>query len=129
MADAQRVRNALYPGEDAYFKANPNVSGMAAEDSRVILNPYSGLSDNERASVVRNEMARLLMRERGISPGYVVPDEQRQKFSGTPYEGNEQAMKETIAARLVSGDPSVSPANPDQYAFAQYLAKMLAEYR
>jgi len=35
------IRDKLYPGEDTYFKTNPHVSGMMAEDNRIIINPYS----------------------------------------------------------------------------------------
>jgi hypothetical protein len=33
-----------YAGELDYFKNNPSVAGMATEDNKVILNPYSRLT-------------------------------------------------------------------------------------
>ena len=41
------VRPDLYEGEDKYFKENPHVAGMAAEDDRIIMNPYSKLTERE----------------------------------------------------------------------------------
>ena len=35
------VRKDLYAGEDKYFKNNPHVAGMAAEDDKIIINPWN----------------------------------------------------------------------------------------
>ena len=51
------VRQDLYPGEDKYFKENPNVGGMMTEDNRVIINPYSKLTDKEKA-IIKNHLTR-----------------------------------------------------------------------
>ena len=48
-----------YASELDYFKKNPSVSGMATEDNKVILNPYSNLKPEEYKAVVINETARL----------------------------------------------------------------------
>ena len=111
------LRESLYPGEDLYFKANPNVTGMATEDDKVILNPYSTLNDQERESVIRNESARIYMRRGGIVPNFMITPEQRNSFIGTPYEKNEQGMMETIAARILSGDPSALNYTSEQKTF------------
>jgi hypothetical protein len=106
------VRPNLYPGEEAYFRANPHVGGMAAETNDVILNPYSP-PDVNRNAVARNEAFRLLLRDRGMTPAFPTTTMQRAQFQGTPYEGNEGAIRETLAARLYSGDPSAR-ATPEQ---------------
>lgn len=111
------VRDQLFPGEDKYFKANPNVAGMAAEDGKVILNPYSKNSADEQKAVAVNEAARVYMQKNGIKPDFKITDEQRKQFDGTPYAKDEQAMRETIAARILSGDPSAKTATPEQQAF------------
>lgn len=100
-----KIREKLYPGEDEYFKTNPHVAGMASESNDVILNPYSS-PDVNRDAVARNEALRLHMRERGIVPSFEVTPEQSQSFRGTAYGSNPDAMKQTIAARIYSGDPS-----------------------
>ena len=128
-APPNRLREHLFDGEMQYFKGNPNVAGMAAEDGRVIMNPWSPLSETERGAVYRNELARLLMREKDVSPAFSVTPEQRATFAGTPYATNEAAMRETIAARLVSGDPSGKEATGDQRAFVNRLAALLADFK
>lgn len=115
-------RTTLYSGEDKYFKANPHVAGMAADDGKIILNPYSKNTKSEQQAVMRNEAARLYMRNNGIKPSFDLTPEQRAQFKGTEYEGNLQAMRETIAARIFSGDPSAKSATSDQKEFvAKYL--------
>jgi hypothetical protein len=114
-------RKKLYPSEDKYFRENPHVTGMAAEDDKVILNPYSGLAETEQKSVIENERARIHMRRNKIKPEFDVTPEQRASFGGSPYENNEGAMKETIAARIYSGDPSAGKYTAEQAAFAAAL--------
>lgn len=97
--------------EIEYFQNNKNVSGMAAEDGNVILNPFSPLSEQEKQSVLRNEKARAYMRSGGPRPDFKITDEQRKKFKGY---GSEQDIKETIAARILSGDPSSGASTKEQ---------------
>jgi hypothetical protein len=58
----QTVERTPYQSELDYFKANPTVAGMATEDNRVIINPYSNLTKDEKNSVFQNEKARIIMR-------------------------------------------------------------------
>lgn len=116
-------RSKLLPGEDKYFKANPGMAAMAAEDGKVILNPYSKAKPQEQEAAVRNETARLFMRNTEIKPSFELTKEQRAQFAGTPYANDEQAMRETIAARIFSNDPSAKTATPEQKDF---VAKNLA---
>ncbi|MPZ36696.1 MAG: hypothetical protein GEU95_01315, partial [Rhizobiales bacterium] len=111
------IRDGLYPGEAEFFKNNPHVAGMAADDGRVILNPFSNQSSAERQAVVANEAARVHMRRSRARPTFAITDEQRAAFKGTPYENNDEALRETIAARIFSGDPSAGAATPEQKAF------------
>lgn len=100
------VRKELYPGEDKYFKENPKVGGMMTEDNRVIINPYSKLSDKEKDAIRINESIRLIFKQENIVPNIEISDKQRAFFKGTPYENNEEAMKQTIMARILTNDPS-----------------------
>ena len=122
------VREKLFPGEDIYFKNNPHVAGMAAEDGRIIFNPYSRLSSKERHAVGRNEGARLFMRENGIVPDFVLNKKQREFFKGTKYETDEEAMKQTIFARYISGDPSAN-LDKSQLAEAERIKQLLNAQR
>ena len=85
-----KQRTELYPGEIDFFKKNPNVSGMAAEDNAAILNPYSSLSDDEKQSVLLNEKARILMRVQNIKPTFSLTPGQKIKFKNY---GSEQDIK------------------------------------
>lgn len=100
-----KIRQNLFPSEDTYFKTNPHVAGMAAETNDIILNPYSPSGVNHDA-VARNEALRLYMRQSNVTPSFDVTDEQRNAFQGTSYGTNDDALKQTIAARIYSGDPS-----------------------
>lgn len=122
------IRNRLYPGEDAYFRANPGTAGMAAEDNRVILNPYSPLSASELDAVARNEAARIHMRTKDFRPNFVLTPEQETALRGTSYEhADPQDRRETIAARHYSGDPSGGTPNGDQLAFLRALRRQMGQ--
>ena len=101
-----------------YYKANPHVGGMADFDSGTItINPYSSLSDIEKQAVVNNEHARLIMKKNNLIPKFDLTPEQVKSFSGYG-GGNEQAIKETIIGRIISGDPSALNYTPKQKSFA-----------
>jgi hypothetical protein len=116
------VRKNLYPGEMEYFRSNPNVSGMAAEDDMVILNPFSPLDEDSQSAVILNERARILMR-RGKRPIFALTPEQRRSFEG--YSDDEQDVRETIAARLLSGDPSAGKPTPEQLRYIELLREVM----
>jgi hypothetical protein len=96
----------LYSGEESYFKANPNVAGMATEDNYVVLNPYSNLSPQQQSSVKANEAARLYMRQFG-TPDVSLTNEQQANLAGTTYaNAPKEAQQATILARVLSKDKS-----------------------
>ena len=119
------LREQLYPGEETYFKANPNVAGMAAEDDRIILNPYSKLSPAEKSAVMMNEAARVHMR-RGLveAPRFDLTPEQEQAFS-TYGDRKLDTMRQTLAARILSGDPSALKPTADQLEYVQRLRQFM----
>jgi len=116
-----KMRGKLFPGEDRYFKENPTVTGMAAEDNSVIINPYSSLSDAERSAVARNEAARVYMRRNNLTPSFGITPEQAQQFKGTSYESGGAAMLRTLAARIFSGDPSAGEITPEQQVYVNQV--------
>ena len=119
------VRDQLYPGEDDYFKSNPNVTGMAADDDKVILNPYSKISPKEKEAVMLNEAARVHMRNKLMpSPNYDLTPEQTEKFK-TYGEGDPNAIRQTIAARILSGDPSAGTPTEAQQEYVQQLRQFM----
>ena len=109
-----------YETELQYFKANPNVGGMATSDNKAILNPYSGLSDEEKRSVLLNEKARVYMRSGGPIPDFSITEDQQKTFGEY---GQLQDIKETIAGRIFSGDPSVEDATPEQKRWVDLFLK------
>lgn len=100
-----------YASELEFFKANPHVAGMAAEDDKVILNPFAThLSYSEKQAVVTNERARIQMRT-GPKPDFELTPAQKREFQNY---GSEQDIRETVAARILSGDPSAGTATKEQ---------------
>tara|TARA_R110000868_G_scaffold407157_1_gene688320 strand:+ start:87 stop:533 length:447 start_codon:yes stop_codon:yes gene_type:complete len=120
-------RKELYPGEDAYFKANPKVGGMAAEDNKVIINPYSPLNDDQKNGVRLNETSRLWMRNSDESerPNMRLRRSQKKAFNtmqnGESYSQNPQDIRETIIARVISGDASAGKTTRKQRKYAEKL--------
>jgi hypothetical protein len=123
------VRKKLYPGEDKFFKENPHVTGMAAEDNQVIINPYSSLSDAMKELVRINETARLAMKNGYPKPTFDLTPEQQEYFNtmnnGKPYSTDEQDIRETIIGRILSGDSSAGDITPEQKKYAERLQKVL----
>lgn len=121
------VRNKLYPGEDKYFKENPNVGGMMTEDNKIIINPYSKLTDEEKQSVIKNEKIRLKFKQNNIVPNIDITDEQRATFKGTPYENNDDAIKQTLVARIMTGDPSAKATKEQTIVANKTLTQTLLQ--
>jgi len=120
-------RKELYPGEDEFFKAHPEVGGMAAEDNKVIMNPYSPLNDDQKNAVRLNETSRLWMRNSNESerPKMRLRRSQKKAFNtmqnGDPYSQNPQDIKETIIARIISNDASAGKTTHKQRKYAERL--------
>jgi hypothetical protein len=114
-----------YESELEYFKNNPNVAGMAAEDDKIILNPYSKLKPQEQESVKLNEAARVHMRRKMLpSPRYALTPEQEKAFS-TYGTGNIDDIRQTLAARILSGDPSALTPTPEQLEYVKQLRQFM----
>jgi hypothetical protein len=109
-----------------YFKKNPNVSGMATDDDRVILNPYSGLTETQYQAVALNESSRILMRSPQYMPDFELTDEQLRFLDSTTYRSApEEDRKATIAARILSGDSSGGVPTSEQLLFVTNLKQAL----
>jgi hypothetical protein len=119
----KKIRSKLFHGEDKFFKERPEVAGMAAEDGSVILNPYSSLSKKELSAVAQNEALRLKMRDDDFDPNFDLTKDQLKFFKGTEYEKNPKAMRQTILARIYSGDPSAMATEDQRAALKKYLGK------
>jgi len=120
------VRNP-YDSEDNFFRQNPHVSGMAAEDGKITLNPHSPLKPHEQDAVARNEAARLYMRDQKFNFDFDPTPEQQRSFDGTAYASDPYNMRATLLARILSGDPSAGQATPRQREWADWLKQRLEE--
>jgi hypothetical protein len=112
-----------WPSENDFFKRCPHITGMAAEDGMVVLNPYSQLTDKQKDAVALNEAARVFMnRDPTLQPQFALTPEQERAFAdyGGPAE-----IRGTIAARLLSGDPSALSPTQEQAAFVHKLANAM----
>jgi len=114
-----------YPSEVEFFKSDPNIAGMATFDDRVILSPFFEGSDVERQSVLNNERARVFMRTRGIRPGFKVSRDQADRFQDY---GSLRDIRETIAARIFSDDPSAGSPTKDQQKFVTRLRREMFRF-
>jgi hypothetical protein len=114
-----------YQSEDAFFLLNPNTTGMASEDGRIVLNPYSGLKYEQQLTVAKNEAIRLFMRENQIDPQFKVTPKQMKAFQGGAYGTNEPALRQTLVARILTNDPSAEDVTEEQRKAAQSVMQRL----
>tara|TARA_R110000782_G_C14528698_1_gene382076 strand:- start:56 stop:484 length:429 start_codon:yes stop_codon:yes gene_type:complete len=115
------IRNKLHDGEDSFFKANRKVAGMASEDGKIILNPYSKLSQQQSNAVAMNEALRLKMRKDNFEPKFAITDEQKKFFKGTAYQDKPEFIRKTILGRIYSGDPSAMATEEQRSVLDKYL--------
>ena len=110
-----------------YFKKNPNVAGMATEDNKVILNPFSDRKPEEFQAVAINESARIFMRQKPeYKPKFDLTEQQKSFLDSTTYRNaSEDDKKATIAARILSKDPSAGIPSNEQTLFASELRRAL----
>ena len=116
-----------FPSELEYFRNNLDVGGMATEDNKVILNPYTKLSPKEKQAVAMNESARIIMRQEQYAPNFELTEEQKKFLDSTTYKGaSPQDRQATIAARIVSGDPSAGKPTKEQMQFVNRLRQTMS---
>ena len=108
--------------EQKFFKSRPDVAGMASEGA-VVLNPYSTLSPQEKEAVAINESARIIMQQRPeYQPKFGITPQQEAQFSNY---GSPQDVRDTIAARLISGDPSAGRPTFEQNEISRRIARFM----
>ena len=105
-----------YESENTYFKQNPNVTGMAADDNKIILNSFSGMNPKNQRSVAENEATRLYIRDKGYKFDFPVPQVTQSPFKGSVYADpdNLHHLQSTIISRGVVGDKSAGEITPAQ---------------
>lgn len=118
-----------YDTELSYFKNNPTVAGMATEDNKIILNPYSKNTSKEQQAVAKNEAVRLFMNLQNIVPSFDLTEEQQKFFKGSAYEKDSIAAKQTIISRILSGDPSAKNVTDEQMKAAKEIEALANSYK
>lgn len=118
-----------FQGELDFFNKNKNVTGMATEDNKIILNPYSNLSEKQKDAVIKNEAARILIRSGKIEkPNFELTEDQFKFLENTPYKNaSEDDRRATIAARLLTGDISGQNATEEQMSYVSKLSDLFKE--
>jgi hypothetical protein len=116
-----------------YFKKNPSQTGMAVGaglngydgDRRVFINPYAGLTPDGRKGVVENERIRHFIDETKPKINFTPTSEQVKSFKGTEYgkPENLNRLKETIVARILTGDASAGNVTPEQQKEADLIGQ------
>lgn len=121
-------------GERQFFAANPQVAGYAAPPTAVqpkrvvVLNPSSPPAWGP--TVHANEGIRHWLWESGTQPQFEVTPTQKVLMGGyqnKAYSQNPDAAKQTIVARLLTADPSLSPYTAEQRAEGQRIAYSLLQ--
>jgi hypothetical protein len=130
LGDENLVREP-FPKELDFFKENPHVGGMMTqEDFKVILNPYSKLTPEQKNSVMKNELARVIMKRTKV-PEFEITPEQENYFSkinqGKPY-GLPEDIRGTILGRIASDDKSAINPTQDQLRYGGYLKEVINNY-
>jgi hypothetical protein len=112
-----------YVSENSWFEEHPEIAGYASEDECIVINPSTKLSEDQIECVCLNEAYRLLMYRWTIVPNIILTDTQRELFFGTSYFYDEDALKQTIIARIVSNDPSAGKITDEQRGYAACLVQ------
>jgi hypothetical protein len=110
-----------YRSELDYFKRNTKVGGMATQDGKIIINPYTTLTDKEKNYVIQNETVRIYLRENPIGKFQITP-EQMKLFNGY---GSEEDIRHTIIGRIISGDTSAGKITNEQLGIAKRVSESM----
>jgi hypothetical protein len=104
------------------FFRRSRVPGYAADDGNVVINPVPEPGVNYEA-VRLNEHIRQLIRKKAIpQPTFQLTPEQQQRFGNY---GSPEDITATIAARIVSGDPSAGTVTPEQQMWVNQISEYL----
>lgn len=122
-----------------WFKENPQTTGMqwgaGKNDSStdtprsIVLNPFSNLSKEQQMAVAKNEAIRHFIDEKQIIPKFNLTPEQEKAFAGTQYGKiqDKTPLKQSVLARILTGDESVGTITPMQKRWADWLKTQLPQ--
>ncbi len=106
-----------------FFRKNPNVSGYAASDNKVVLNPFA--TGTVKSKVFQNEATRLFLRGKDVPLFKLTPDQQERfaTYGSEDPKGQQRNIRETILARILSEDRSAGETTKEQRSLAADLLK------
>lgn len=115
--------------ESQWFSQNPSVAGYAAPmspgtDRRVVLNP--SLSEQAAPYVHANEGVRHYMYESRDTPDFLMYPHQ---YASEAYANDPAAARQTVVARILSGDQSLAPYTDAQRAESRRIASKMMGVR
>lgn len=108
--------------EREFFRAS-GIPGYAADDGAVVMNPEPSIGVN-MDGVAMNEASRALMRRPGMAPSFGLTADQVAALGRLPHyaTASDEDRRATIAARLMTGDPSAGgPASSEQEQYLRLL--------
>ncbi len=109
-----------YPSEQAFFNSS-GVNAYASPDNAAVVS-QNVTDPNMLRSLMMNEAARVWMRNNKLQPTFTPTAEQRDLLRGTAYANAPQGdVQQTLAARLLAGDPSAGTPTREQEAFVKRL--------
>ena len=116
-----------------WFRANPGTGGYAAADGHVVVNPFNRLTPSENEALIRNESARIFMRDNASAQPTAQSFPLTPSQAATPYAESpppmepSAALRRSMAARVLTGDPSAGQPTAQQGRFAEELmARMMS---
>ena len=134
------IKSAKELGLDDWFKNNVETSGMvwggglngSSQDTpfSIVVNPYSKHMKDpaKREALYKNEAARILMTEAPVPQYEISPQLQKWRETtfkeGEPYRDDDDMFRETVVARILTGDVGPDKNNPMPY---ESKPKALAE--
>ena len=116
-----------------WFRSNPAIGGYAAPDGHVVVNPFNRLTPSENEALIRNESARIFMRNNASAQPTaqsfgLTPSQAAFPYAESPPPMEpDAALRRSMAARVLTGDPSAGQPTAQQGRFAEeLLARMVA---
>jgi hypothetical protein len=114
-----------FDSELKFFESNPNVAGMAADDGKIVMNPFSKLSEQEMNAVKKNEATRVYLKDMPLN--FSLTDEQNSVLNSLPFykSADEQDRRATIIARILSNDPTGGNPTNEQLEVVKKLKSIM----
>ena len=116
-----------------WFRLSPDVGGYAASDGHVVVNPFNRLTPSENEALIRNESARIFMRDNPSAQPTaqsfgLTPSQASYPYAASPPPMEPStALRRSMAARVLTGDPSAGQPTAQQGRFSEeLLARMMA---